>query len=75
MFVLITDGGFRRGPPDAQMIQVPGCRAKPVADIAHGLAFGKLAKQHRHQMRPARVAFLMFVGPSCLYELAEGEAI
>jgi len=73
--ILVTDGGFRRGSADAQMIQVPGRRAKPIADIAHGLTFGKLAKQHRYQVCPACVPFLMLVGPSRLHKFAEGKAI
>jgi hypothetical protein len=34
------------------MIQVACGRAQTVADVANRLAFGKLTKQHRNQMRP-----------------------
>jgi len=61
MLVLIADCGLGWSPPDAQMIEIAGSAAKPVADIAHRLTFGKLTKKHRHQMRPACVAFLVFI--------------
>tara|TARA_R110002124_G_scaffold162581_2_gene329661 strand:+ start:6638 stop:6811 length:174 start_codon:yes stop_codon:yes gene_type:complete len=44
------------------MIEVTGSATKPVADITHGPAVGKLAKKHLYQMRPAGVAFLVLVG-------------
>ncbi|CAN5386086.1 hypothetical protein BH23BAC3_BH23BAC3_30460 [soil metagenome] len=60
MLVLIADRGFGRSPSDAQMVEITGSTAKPVADIAYGLALGPDAsgtKEHRYQMRPAGIAF------------------
>ena len=47
-------------------VEVSGSRTKSITDITDGLAFGKLAKQHRYKMCPAVISFLVFV---CLFFL------
>ena len=75
MLVLIADRGLGGSSLDAQVIQISGSTAKPVADIAHGLAFGKLAEKHRHQMGPAGISLLVLIGLASGNQFVEGKAI
>ena len=75
MLVLIADGGFKRGPFAAQMIEIAGSAAESVADVTQGLTFGKLTKEHRHQMRPACIAFLMFIALVDADQLRKGKPV
>ena len=49
------------------MVEVARGGTQPVADVAYRLALGKLAGQHRYQVRPAVIAFLVLVALMAVY--------
>ena len=53
MFVGVGESGFIGRFADPEMHQFAQATAKTVADLAQRVGVGKLAEQHRDQLRPA----------------------
>jgi len=67
----VRQGGLVWRLLDAEMIELPFHRGQPLADLTKGLSLAQLAKQHRHELLPARKPSRVPLGPGLSYQLLE----
>lgn len=60
--------------PTPRWLRLPVAE-QSISDVAHRLAVGEVAKQHRDLMRPATNVFLVFIGGPISNNLFKGVAI